>query len=124
MQAFALEAWRELSSRWIWPALLHSVWIGLLAASLASLLNQAMAHRSHRARHAILLAGVGMVVAGPVLATALQHAIAVLLPKETTSAWEITAFTGSSGAGMSSEGAEYSPAQRFACGPHATRIAL
>ena len=111
MQAFALEAFRELSVRWIWPALLHSVWIGLLTASLASLLMQAMWNPSHRARHAILLAGLGLVVAGSVLATALQHAIAVLLPVETNSAWEITAFTGSSTAGISSEGAEYSPAR-------------
>jgi bla regulator protein blaR1 len=109
MQAFALEAFRELSARWIWPALLHSVWIGLVAASLAALLIEAGANLSHRARHAILMAGLALVVAGPVVATALQHAIAILSPVERTSAWEITALTGSSGAAITSDGAERSP---------------
>ena len=111
MQTLAIEAWRELSSRWIWPALLHSLWIGLLTASLASLLIQAMAHLSHRARYAVLLAGLALVVAGPILVTGLQHAIAVLLPVEPTLPWEITTFAESRGAGMSSEGAEYTPAR-------------
>ncbi len=93
MQAFALEAWRELSSRWIWPALLHSVWIGLLTASLAALLLQAAVKCTHRARHAILLSGLVLVIVGPVLAMALQHAIAVLLPLDRTASFEMITVT-------------------------------
>jgi beta-lactamase regulating signal transducer with metallopeptidase domain len=108
MQAFALEAFRELSARWIWPALLHSVWIGLLAAAISALIIQGATRRSHRGRHAILLGALLLVVAGTVLATALQRALAVHSPEAQTWAWEFIAETGPGEVAMTSDGAEHS----------------
>ena len=55
MQALAIEAFQGLSASLVWPALLHSLWIGLLAASVVALVFQAGTRLSHRARHVILL---------------------------------------------------------------------
>ncbi len=90
MQAFTLEAVRELSARWIWPALLHSVWIGVLAASTAALLFQSRARLCHRARHGVLLGALALVLVGPVVATGLQRAIAKGSPAAQHVTWEIT----------------------------------
>ena len=109
MQAFAIEAFRELSARWIWPALLHSVWIGLVTASMASLLIEGMAHLSHRARHAILLGAFALVAVGPLLATALPHAIAIFSTVETTSEREIIAFKKAVAETVTRERREHSP---------------
>ncbi len=106
MQAFALEAFRELSARWIWPALLHSVWIGLLAAAISALIIQGTPRRSHGGRHAILLGALLLVVAGSVLATALQRALAIHSPVARSPAWQITALSGPGETAMTSDGAE------------------
>ena len=68
MQAFAIESFQDMSTRWIWSALLHSVWISLFAASTAALIIQAAARLSHRARHAILLGAMALVIVGPPIA--------------------------------------------------------
>ena len=48
----------------IWAALLHSVWLGLAAASIAALCGSLVPPSSHRVRRAIALAGLGMVAIG------------------------------------------------------------
>ena len=108
MQAFALEAWRELSARWIWPALLHSVWIGLVAGAIPALIVQSAMLRSHRARHAILLGALALVVVGPVLATAFQRAIAFPPPAEKSSAWEISGESTPGEAALTGDGRQHS----------------
>ena len=55
MQAHAIEAFKSLIEWLIWPALLHSIWFGLLAASVVALVLQTFKHLSHRARHGVLL---------------------------------------------------------------------
>ena len=40
MPAIALEAFGGLIGRWIWLSLIHSLWIGLLAAAAAALITQ------------------------------------------------------------------------------------
>ena len=90
MQAFAIEAFRELSARWIWPALLHSVWIGLLTSSAVALLFQCRARLCHRARHGVLLGALALVFLGPVVATGLHRAIRKGSPAAEHAAWEIT----------------------------------
>ena len=42
MQALAIEAVKSLIAWFVWPALLHSLWIGLLAASVVALVLQAL----------------------------------------------------------------------------------
>ncbi len=93
MQAIAIEAFQELSARWIWPALLHSVWIGLIVTGIAALIIEGATRCSHRARHAILLVALALVVMGPVLATVLQRAIKFPAPAVGSWKWEISAQT-------------------------------
>ncbi len=109
MQAFALEAFRELSARWIWPALLHSVWTGLVTAAISALILQSAMLRSHRARHAILVGALALVVTGTALATALQRAVAFLAPVDTSPAWEITGESTASEAAETGDGQPHSP---------------
>ena len=76
MQALATEAFKSLILQFVWPALLHSLWIGLLAASVVALVLQASS-----AFHATLdmrSCSPRFVVAtlGPAVATSVQHAIA------------------------------------------------
>ncbi|WP_165247772.1 M56 family metallopeptidase [Paludisphaera soli] len=52
----------EAAQRLIGAALLHSVWIGLAAASVAALLSSRLG--SHRARHVLFLASLGVVAIG------------------------------------------------------------
>jgi Zn-dependent protease with chaperone function len=68
----AIEAIRELSGRWLWLALLHSLWIGLAAAALVALAFHVCRRLSHRSRHAILLGALGMVAVGPTGLVAVQ----------------------------------------------------
>lgn len=72
MQAVALEAVRWLSERLIWPALLHSLWVALLAASCAALLLQLGRRLSHRSRHAILIMALLCAAIAPVIMVAVQ----------------------------------------------------
>ena len=91
MQTAAIEALQDLTLRWIWPALVHSVWIGLLAASISALIMQAAGRLSHRARHGILLGALALVTAGPAIATILERTSAVATGSKTTSLWVIAA---------------------------------
>ncbi len=76
MQAHAIEAIESLIDWFVWPALLHSLWIGLLAASIVALVFQAGTRLSHQARHAILLAAIALTILGPAVAALLEHTIA------------------------------------------------
>jgi bla regulator protein blaR1 len=91
MQAVAIESFQQLSERVIWPALLHSVWIGLVAASVSALILQSAGRLSHRARHAILLGAIALVVLGPAIATALERSRPHRRAAEGSPYWVITA---------------------------------
>jgi beta-lactamase regulating signal transducer with metallopeptidase domain len=93
MHAVAIEAFQELSARWVWPALLHSVWIGLLAPSIGAMIIQTAASLSHRARHAILLGVLAMAITGPLIATTLQQSIFGQSSAETAYAWKLSTAT-------------------------------
>jgi BlaR1 peptidase M56 len=93
MHAVAIEAFQELSVRCIWLSLLHSVWIGLLSASICALITQAAARLSHQTRHAILLGALALAITGPGIVTILQQAIFVQAPAELATAWKVTAGT-------------------------------
>jgi beta-lactamase regulating signal transducer with metallopeptidase domain len=76
MQAVAIEAFERLIASFIWPALLHSLWIGLLAAAVAALVLQTCTRLSHHARYGILLAALFLTVLGPGVSMLLQCTIA------------------------------------------------
>ena len=73
MQALAIEAIERLNAWPVWPALLHSLWFGLLAASVVALIFQARPGLSHRARYRILLAALALLIPAPAVATLLQR---------------------------------------------------
>ncbi len=73
MPAIALEAFGGLIGHWIWLSLIHSLWIGLLAAAAAALITQSAPRVSHQARHAILSAAMLVAALGPVAMTAWHH---------------------------------------------------
>ena len=75
MQAIAIEAFKSVTA-WVWPTMLHSLWIGLLAASIVAIAFQAFTRLSHQARYGILLAGLGVSVFVPVVATLLYDSVA------------------------------------------------
>ncbi len=77
MQTFAIDALQRASASWLWPALLHSVWIGLLSASICALTIQAATRLSHRARYAILLGSLALATVGPVAAAIVERTIAL-----------------------------------------------
>jgi beta-lactamase regulating signal transducer with metallopeptidase domain len=76
VQAVALEAYQSVTRDFVWPALLHSLWIGLGSASLFALLLQFRPRLSHRTRYAACLTGLVLAIAGPLAATIIQHSIA------------------------------------------------
>ncbi|AMV36701.1 M56 family metallopeptidase [Planctomyces sp. SH-PL62] len=62
----------EAAQGLIWPALLHSVWLGLAAASVAALAANRL--ESHRARHAVFLGAlVAVAIGSPSVAVALRR---------------------------------------------------
>jgi hypothetical protein len=76
MQALAIEAIEDLIAWLVWPALLHSLWFGLLTASVVALGFQTGTRLSHHARHGILLAALVLTILGPAVAAILLHATA------------------------------------------------
>ncbi len=91
MQAIAIDRLEELSTCFLWPALLHSVWIGLVTASVSAFILQASARLSHHARHAILASAIAVVITGPAIATLLQQALAARTLAENASGWDVMA---------------------------------
>ena len=73
---------------------MHSVWIGLLAASISALIMQAAARLSHRARHAILLGSLALATVGPAIATILERTCADGAASKTMAQWVIAARSG------------------------------
>ena len=73
MQAIAAEATRGMIGGLLWLALLHGLWIGLAAAGGVALAFQAGRTLAHRARHAALLAALGLVAVAPPALSALQY---------------------------------------------------
>jgi hypothetical protein len=78
MHAVAIEAFQELSARWIWPALLHSVWIGLLVAAVCAIVVNGSARLSHGARYAILLVALALAILGPAVVTVFERRLAAV----------------------------------------------
>jgi beta-lactamase regulating signal transducer with metallopeptidase domain len=76
MQALAIEAFESLVTWLVWPALLHSLWIGLLATSVVALLLQSCTRVSRHAQYGALLAALVLTILGPAVATLIQHVIA------------------------------------------------
>lgn len=81
MQALALEAIQGMTGGLLWLALLHALWIGLAAAGGVALAFQAGRPFAHRARHAGLLAALGLVAVGPPALSALQYLADVRRPE-------------------------------------------
>jgi beta-lactamase regulating signal transducer with metallopeptidase domain len=73
MSPISLEALEGLIGRLFTLGLIHSLWIGLLAASFASIVFQTWPRLSHRARHRLLWGSIGWVVCGPILAVVIQR---------------------------------------------------
>ncbi len=65
MQTIAVQAIQGLSESLVWPALLNSLWIGVLAACLVALAFQIRPRLSHGARHLALSSGLVVAVASP-----------------------------------------------------------
>ena len=78
MHAVAIESFQELSARWIWPALLHSVWIGLLVAAVCAIVVNGSARLSHGARYAILLVALALAILGPAVVTVFERRLAAV----------------------------------------------
>ena len=94
MQALAIEAFKSLVASLVWPALLHSLWIGLLVASVVSLVLQSCARLSHHARYRWLLAALLVTTLAPAIAIGIQHAVANRSEKSPKNDLEITAVVG------------------------------
>jgi hypothetical protein len=73
MPTFAPEAFGGLTGRLVWLSLIHSLWIGLLAASVVALILQSAPRLSHRTRHAILAAAMLVAAVGPIALALWQH---------------------------------------------------
>jgi beta-lactamase regulating signal transducer with metallopeptidase domain len=76
MQPSELEALHEPFAHFAWLALLHSLWIGMAAASCAALLLQLGIRLSRRARHSIALTALAVAAVGPILVAPIHDAIA------------------------------------------------
>ncbi len=115
MQAVAMDAFHELTARWIWLALLHSVWVGLVVAAVAAVILQASGRLSHRARHAILLVAGVLVILGPLVATILQDSNVVRTPAMSPPQWVVTARSAREAPAGAVEAArsEPAPVRRF-----------
>jgi beta-lactamase regulating signal transducer with metallopeptidase domain len=73
MPTFPAEAFGGLTVRLVWLGLIHSLWIGLLAASVAALVGQSAPRLSHRRRHAILVAAMSVAALGPIALALWRH---------------------------------------------------
>ena len=76
MQGLAIDTCKSLALGLLWPALLHSVWFALVAASLAALVMQASTRLSHATRYGILLTAILLLIPGTIAATFLMWAVA------------------------------------------------
>ncbi len=76
MQPSELEALHGPIAHFAWLALLHSLWIGVAAASLAALLLQLGIRLSRGARHSIALTALAVAALGPILVAPIHDAIA------------------------------------------------
>jgi Zn-dependent protease with chaperone function len=74
MPTFALDALGALTGRLTWLALIHSLWIGLLVASVGALILQTFSRLSHGMRHTILAVAMLIAAMGPVAAALASHA--------------------------------------------------
>jgi beta-lactamase regulating signal transducer with metallopeptidase domain len=69
MPTISLEAFEGLGGRLVGLGLVHSIWLGLLVASLVALAFQVRPEMSHTSRHRILLLALFLNAVGPVVAT-------------------------------------------------------
>ena len=95
MQAIGFEAFQGVTGRLVGLGLLHSLWIGLLVASLVALALQIRPRLSHQTRHRILLAALLLVATGPVLATLLHSSLASCPTRKTSPSEPIAIVSGS-----------------------------
>jgi len=65
VQAFAIEACENVVAWLVWPVLLHSLWFGLVAASLVALVFQTCKRLSHDTRYVLLCVSLVATVLGP-----------------------------------------------------------
>src|SRR5262249_29911708 len=75
MPPIPLEALEGLTGRLVTLGLVHAGWVGLLVAAILSLAFQCLPLRSHRARHDLLMAAMGLIVIGPMAVVAIHRSI-------------------------------------------------
>jgi beta-lactamase regulating signal transducer with metallopeptidase domain len=99
MQAIGFEAFQGVSGRLVGVGLIHSLWIGLLVASVVALALDVRPRLSHQSRYMMVLVALVLVAIAPFVVTPLHYSLWARTTWSQEQREVITVISGSSRAG-------------------------